>query len=156
MRKPSRHRAAVPSFGNILGSFLLYQTKTHFFFLTMLFVAELQCSTSSSGRSAASVPLRLRRSRSHCCRPRSRDVSAKIFASEKKKTVIFVVVLFLCRVVPRLFYSVDSPQQDPVWLLAKTMSTDYLEPIMHEWARPLQPIVHDLAPPFSTAQDPQV
>ena len=52
------------------------------------------------------------------------------------------------RLVPRLFHSVDSSQQDPIISKAKHLTEAYLEPIMHEWSEPPQPVVHGLVAPY--------
>ena len=50
--------------------------------------------------------------------------------------------------VPHLFYPVDDPQHDPVVGKAREFTGYHLEPILHEWSAPPQPLVHGLVLPY--------
>lgn len=57
-------------------------------------------------------------------------------------------MIYVFRVVPRLFFAVDNPQQDPVTAKAKGLTMKYMDPIIHDWYRVPQPPVYGLSPPY--------
>ncbi|CAH1783183.1 unnamed protein product [Owenia fusiformis] len=54
----------------------------------------------------------------------------------------------LVRIIPKLFYPTDSVQHNPIIASAREFTDAYLNPIMHEWSEPPQPLVHGLVKPF--------
>jgi len=42
----------------------------------------------------------------------------------------------------------DNPHGDPVTARAHHFTSSYLEPILHEWSAPPQPLIHGLVKPY--------
>lgn len=53
-----------------------------------------------------------------------------------------------CSMVPRLFHPVDHVTQDPVTAHARNLTSDLLDPIIHEWSHTPPPLVHGLVAPY--------
>ncbi len=56
--------------------------------------------------------------------------------------------LVIFRLVPKLFFAVDNPQQDPVVAIAKDLTDVLLQPLMAEWAEEPPPMVQGLVKPY--------
>ena len=52
------------------------------------------------------------------------------------------------RIVPKLFYSIDHVTQDPVTAHARSLTSELLDPIIHEWSHTPPPLVHGLVRPY--------
>ena len=48
----------------------------------------------------------------------------------------------------RLFYAMDNLHGDPITAKAQHFTSTYLEPILHEWSAPPQPLLHGLVKPY--------